>query len=117
MGRSGCDARWPDNRLAQAPFSAITLPFRDANDQRRMHNRPPDSTKRSKARDYIWLDRHLQPPSHALCWHAAAEITLQHQDHADGCGYPKGLMEIEISPDALIISIVDATPISAPIKP
>lgn len=40
-------------------------------------------------------------------WDAAAEITLQHQEQADGKGYPKGLKEIEISPGALIISIVD----------
>ena len=40
-------------------------------------------------------------------WHAAAEITLQHQEHADGSGYPKGLHEAEISPGALILNIVD----------
>jgi HD-GYP domain-containing protein (c-di-GMP phosphodiesterase class II) len=40
-------------------------------------------------------------------WDAAAEITLQHQEHADGSGYPKGLLELEISPGALIINIVD----------
>ena len=40
-------------------------------------------------------------------WAAAAEITLQHQEHADGSGYPKGLKEIETSPGALILNIVD----------
>lgn len=40
-------------------------------------------------------------------WDAAAEITVQHQEHADGSGYPKGLKEIETSPGALIINIVD----------
>lgn len=40
-------------------------------------------------------------------WQAAAEITLQHQEHADGSGYPKGLKEIETSPGALIMNIVD----------
>jgi len=40
-------------------------------------------------------------------WDAAAEITLQHQEHADGSGYPKGLKEVETSPGALIINIVD----------
>lgn len=40
-------------------------------------------------------------------WNAAAEIALQHQEHADGSGYPKGLQEIETSPGALIINIVD----------
>lgn len=40
-------------------------------------------------------------------WQMAAEIALQHQEHVDGSGYPKGLQEIEISPGALILSIVD----------
>jgi chemotaxis protein histidine kinase CheA len=40
-------------------------------------------------------------------WHTAAEIVLQHQEHADGSGYPKGLHEAEISPGALILNIVD----------
>jgi HD-GYP domain-containing protein (c-di-GMP phosphodiesterase class II) len=40
-------------------------------------------------------------------WDAAAEMTLQHQEHADGSGYPKGLKEVETSPGALIINIVD----------
>ncbi|WP_425914493.1 HD domain-containing phosphohydrolase [Pseudomonas sp. GWSMS-1] len=40
-------------------------------------------------------------------WHSAAEIVLQHQERADGSGYPKGLKEIETSPGALIIGIVD----------
>ncbi|MFZ3154286.1 HD domain-containing phosphohydrolase [Pseudomonas sp.] len=40
-------------------------------------------------------------------WDAAAEITLQHQEHADGSGYPKGLKEVETCPGALIINIVD----------
>lgn len=40
-------------------------------------------------------------------WDAAAEMVLQHQEHADGSGYPKGLKEIETSPGALIINIVD----------
>lgn len=40
-------------------------------------------------------------------WQMAAEIALQHQEHFDGSGYPKGLQEIEISPGALILNIVD----------
>ena len=40
-------------------------------------------------------------------WQEAAEIVLQHQEHADGSGYPKGLQEIEINPGALILAIVD----------
>lgn len=40
-------------------------------------------------------------------WEDAAEIILQHQEHADGSGYPKGLHETEISPGALILGIVD----------
>jgi HD-GYP domain-containing protein (c-di-GMP phosphodiesterase class II) len=40
-------------------------------------------------------------------WDAAADIALQHQEYADGSGYPKGLQEIETSPGALIINIVD----------
>lgn len=40
-------------------------------------------------------------------WDAAAEIALQHQEHADGSGYPKGLKEVETSPGAMIINIVD----------
>ena len=31
-------------------------------------------------------------------WAAAAEIILQHQEHADGSGYPKALTEVEIAP-------------------
>lgn len=40
-------------------------------------------------------------------WAAASEIILQHQEHADGSGYPKALTEAEICPGALILSIVD----------
>lgn len=40
-------------------------------------------------------------------WDAAAEIVLQHQEHADGSGYPQGLRETDISPGALILGIVD----------
>jgi HD-GYP domain-containing protein (c-di-GMP phosphodiesterase class II) len=40
-------------------------------------------------------------------WSAAMEIILQHQEHADGSGYPKGLGEAEITPGALILHIVD----------
>ncbi|MES2819374.1 MAG: HD domain-containing phosphohydrolase [Pseudomonadota bacterium] len=40
-------------------------------------------------------------------WAAAGEIVLQHQEHADGSGYPKGLREAEITPGALILHIVD----------
>jgi HD-GYP domain-containing protein (c-di-GMP phosphodiesterase class II) len=40
-------------------------------------------------------------------WSAAAEIVLQHQEQVDGNGYPKGLTEREMSPGALILSIVD----------
>jgi HD-GYP domain-containing protein (c-di-GMP phosphodiesterase class II) len=40
-------------------------------------------------------------------WEAAAEIVLQHQEHADGSGYPQGLLEAETSPGALILTIVD----------
>jgi response regulator RpfG family c-di-GMP phosphodiesterase len=44
---------------------------------------------------------------HMPKWRAAAEITLQHQEHADGNGYPTGLSELETCPGALILSIVD----------
>lgn len=40
-------------------------------------------------------------------WTNAAEIILQHQEHADGNGYPKGLLEAEIHPGALILGIAD----------
>ncbi|UTW08625.1 HD domain-containing phosphohydrolase [Pseudomonas benzenivorans] len=40
-------------------------------------------------------------------WTIAAEIALQHHEHADGSGYPKGLKEAEIRPGALILNIVD----------
>ncbi|MDX5371346.1 MAG: Hpt domain-containing protein [Pseudomonadaceae bacterium] len=40
-------------------------------------------------------------------WAAASEIILQHQEHADGSGYPKGLKEAEIHPGALILNIAD----------
>lgn len=40
-------------------------------------------------------------------WQAAAEIILQHQEHADGNGYPKGHNEAEIAPGALILAIAD----------
>lgn len=40
-------------------------------------------------------------------WAAASEIILQHQEHADGSGYPKALKEAEICPGALILSIAD----------
>ncbi|OHC27482.1 MAG: phosphohydrolase [Pseudomonadales bacterium RIFCSPLOWO2_12_59_9] len=40
-------------------------------------------------------------------WAAASEIILQHQEHADGSGYPKALTEAEICPGALILNIVD----------
>ncbi|MET1078844.1 MAG: HD domain-containing phosphohydrolase [Pseudomonas sp.] len=40
-------------------------------------------------------------------WSAAAEIVMQHQEHADGSGYPKGLRETEITPGALILHIID----------
>lgn len=40
-------------------------------------------------------------------WSAAMEIIMQHQEHADGSGYPKGLREREIAPGALILHIVD----------
>lgn len=40
-------------------------------------------------------------------WTSAAEIILQHQEHADGNGYPKGLLEAEIHPGALILGIAD----------
>jgi chemotaxis protein histidine kinase CheA len=40
-------------------------------------------------------------------WQGAAEIALQHQEHADGSGYPKGLREEEICAGALILGIVD----------
>lgn len=40
-------------------------------------------------------------------WSTASEIILQHQEHADGSGYPKGLQEIEIHPGALLLNIAD----------
>ena len=40
-------------------------------------------------------------------WVPAMEIILQHQEHADGSGYPKGLTEAEIAPGALILHIAD----------
>lgn len=40
-------------------------------------------------------------------WAAAAEIILQHQEHADGSGYPKALKETDIAPGALIVAIAD----------
>jgi chemotaxis protein histidine kinase CheA len=40
-------------------------------------------------------------------WSAAGEIILQHQEHADGSGYPKGLREAEIHPGALLLNIAD----------
>ncbi|MDM8349450.1 HD domain-containing phosphohydrolase [Pseudomonas sp. sp1636] len=40
-------------------------------------------------------------------WDAAANIILQHQEHADGSGYPEGLRESDIRPGALILNIVD----------
>ncbi|MDD0842513.1 HD domain-containing phosphohydrolase [Pseudomonas sp. Gutcm_11s] len=40
-------------------------------------------------------------------WDAAGEIILQHQEHADGSGYPKGLHEDEIHPGALLLNIAD----------
>ncbi|HSC85325.1 MAG TPA: HD domain-containing phosphohydrolase [Pseudomonas sp.] len=40
-------------------------------------------------------------------WTNASEIILQHQEHVDGSGYPKGLREVEITPGALILNIVD----------
>lgn len=40
-------------------------------------------------------------------WAQAGEIILQHQEHADGSGYPKALCEAEICPGALILNIVD----------
>ncbi|MDX1298851.1 MAG: HD domain-containing phosphohydrolase [Pseudomonas sp.] len=40
-------------------------------------------------------------------WDAAAQMVLQHQERADGSGYPKGLLETATRPGALIINIVD----------
>lgn len=40
-------------------------------------------------------------------WSTAGEIILQHQEHADGSGYPKGLREAEIHPGALLLSVAD----------
>lgn len=40
-------------------------------------------------------------------WGPAAEIALQHQERADGSGYPEGLREAETSSGALILTIVD----------
>lgn len=40
-------------------------------------------------------------------WSIASEIILQHQEHADGSGYPKGLRETEIHPGALLLNIAD----------
>jgi HD-GYP domain-containing protein (c-di-GMP phosphodiesterase class II) len=40
-------------------------------------------------------------------WQAAATIVLQHQEHADGSGYPGALQEHDIRPGALILNIVD----------
>ncbi|MDG9924946.1 MULTISPECIES: HD domain-containing phosphohydrolase [unclassified Pseudomonas] len=40
-------------------------------------------------------------------WNTASEIILQHQEHADGSGYPKGLRETEIHPGALLLNIAD----------
>ncbi|MEK1907604.1 MAG: HD domain-containing phosphohydrolase, partial [Pseudomonas sp.] len=40
-------------------------------------------------------------------WSLASEIILQHQEHVDGSGYPKGLREVEITPGALILNIAD----------
>ena len=40
-------------------------------------------------------------------WATASEIILQHQEHADGSGYPKGLREAEIHPGALLLNIAD----------
>ncbi|MBC9251727.1 phosphohydrolase [Pseudomonas alcaligenes] len=40
-------------------------------------------------------------------WELASEIILQHQEHVDGSGYPKGLQEAEITPGALLLNIVD----------
>ncbi len=40
-------------------------------------------------------------------WNTASEIILQHQEHADGSGYPKGLREAEIHPGALLLNVAD----------
>lgn len=40
-------------------------------------------------------------------WSGASEIILQHQEHADGSGYPKGLREAELHPGALLLNIAD----------
>ena len=40
-------------------------------------------------------------------WGTASEIILQHQEHADGSGYPKGLKEVEIHPGALLLNVAD----------
>lgn len=44
---------------------------------------------------------------HMPTWASAREIILQHQEHADGSGYPKGLREAEIHPGALLLNITD----------
>ncbi len=41
-------------------------------------------------------------------WEEAAEIVLQHHEHCDGEGYPKGLLEEEICDGAKILAIADA---------
>jgi len=40
-------------------------------------------------------------------WSTASEIILQHQEHVNGSGYPKGLREAEIHPGALLLNIAD----------
>jgi HD-GYP domain-containing protein (c-di-GMP phosphodiesterase class II) len=40
-------------------------------------------------------------------WEEAAEIVLQHHEHCNGGGYPKGLEENEICAGAKILAIAD----------
>lgn len=40
-------------------------------------------------------------------WEEAAEVVLQHHEHVDGNGYPKGLSEAEICDGAKILTIAD----------
>ncbi len=103
INRRGGNLEQPEQLAAAICLHDMGMAFLPLNLLHKEANLSRDERRQMQSHPRLAYDLLKRLP----CWSAAAEITLQHQEHADGSGYPKGLKEAETSPGALIIGIVD----------